>query len=371
MVFIITIIFYIAVALAALVAFALFWGKVFRTESSADEIHFVITEDGWRIALHRYLSMSEKRWREPVFLCHGLGTNRFDLDLDAQFSVARHLSSSGFDCWVIELRGAGLSAKPRLFDYRYRFDWTFEEYYRKDIPAAIQHIRQVTGAKAIHWVGHSMGGILLYAFLEREEAQWVKSGVTIASPINFGGMRSGIKGLVRWRKILRWFPFVPVGIGLRLLSPLPRLFKPFLKIGFNPQNVDSDVERRVCANMIEHLVCRDLLLQFGDWLESGQCRSLDHSFDFAEHLGEINTPILVLAGSADLLAPPPTVRFAFEKIASEDKSYTEFGVTQGLPVDYGHGDLVFGREAPKVIFPHISDWLCRHSTPYKTRRKKN
>ncbi|MBW2145496.1 MAG: alpha/beta hydrolase [Deltaproteobacteria bacterium] len=371
MILVITIIFYIIAVLAVLVSMALFWGVVFRAESSPDEIHFVITRDGWRIALHRYLPMGDERWREPVFLCHGLGANRFDLDLDARFSLARCLRSSGFDCWVIELRGAGMSAKPRLFDHRYRFDWTFEEYYRKDIPAAIQHIRQVTGADAVHWVGHSMGGMLLYAFLEREEARWIRSGVTIASPVDFDDMIIGIKGLVRLRKVLKWFPFVPLGIWVKLLSPLPGLFAPLLKFGFNPRNVDSDVARRVCANMMEPLVCRELLLQFGDWLDNGRWRSLDRSFDFTEHLGDITTPILVLAGSGDLQAPQSTVRGAFERIASEDKLYIEFGRTLGQPVDYGHGDLVFGREAPRVVFPHICDWIRRHSAPANASQKKN
>lgn len=359
---IINVIFFIALILAGLVGISLLWGIVFRAETTPDEIHFVTTSDGWRIAMHRYLPMGKERWREPVFLCHGLGANRFDLDLDDRFSLARYLRSLGFDCWVIELRGAGLSSKPRLFDKRYKFNWTFEDYYRKDVPAAIGHIQKTTGAETVHWIGHSMGGILLYSFLEREEAEWVKSGVAIAAPVDFGGMGPALKRLIRWRPALRQFPFVPVGLWVRLLSPLPRLFAPFLKIGFNPHNVDEDVARRVCANMMEPLVCRDLLLQFGDWLESGRCRSLDHSFDFTERLGDIRTPIMVLAGSGDLLAPAPTVRLGYERISSEDKAYIEFGHASGQPVDYGHGDLIFGRDAPAVIFPRIGDWIRRHST---------
>jgi len=359
---IITIVLYIVGALAVLTALALFWGAVFRGESTADEIHFVPTSDEWRIALHRYLPRGKERWREPVFLCHGLGANRFDLDLDDRYSVARYLRSLGFDCWVIELRGAGLSSKPGLFQKRYRFDWTLDDHVHRDIPAAIRHIREVTGAEAVHWAGHSMGGILLYAFLETQGAQWIRSGVAVASPIDFSGMSAGIRGLLRWRPVLSRFPFVPVGIWVRLLSPLPRLFAPFLKIGFNPGNVDNDVARLVCANLLEPLVCRDLLLQFGDWLESGRCRSTDRSFDYIEHLGEINTPMFILAGSGDRLAPPATVRPGYERISSTDKKYEEFGRGGGQPMDYGHGDLIFGRNAPAVIFPKIGEWLTRHST---------
>jgi pimeloyl-ACP methyl ester carboxylesterase len=360
--FIINAIFLIIMAFAGLIGISLLWGTIFLAESTPDEIHFVTTTDGWRIALHRYHPMGKKRWQEPIFLCHGLGANRFDLDLDDRFSLARYLRSSGFDCWVIELRGAGLSSKPRFLDKRYKFNWTFEEYYRRDIPAAIGHIRQATGAEAVHWIGHSMGGILLYSFLEREEAKWVKSGVAIAAPVDFNGMRPAVKGLTRWQPVLKHFPFIPVGLWVRLLSPLPRLFAPFLKIGFNPQNVDEDVARRVCASMMEPLVCRDLLLQFGDWLRSGRCRSADRSFDFTERLADIRTPIMVLAGSADLLAPAPTVRAGYERISSEDKVYIEFGQASGQTEDYGHGDLIFGRNAPTVIFPRIRDWIISHST---------
>jgi hypothetical protein len=31
-------------------------------------------------------------------------------------------------------------------------------------------------------------------------------------------------------------------------------------------------------------------------------------------------------------------------------------------MDYGHGDLLFGRGAPKEVYPLLRDWLERRAT---------
>ena len=77
------------------------------------ERHSATTDDGWTLALYRYPPIGH--WREnqpPVFLCHGLGANRFNLDAPGKLSLAKWLSEKGFDAWVVELRGAGKSSRP-------------------------------------------------------------------------------------------------------------------------------------------------------------------------------------------------------------------------------------------------------------------
>ncbi|CAI7889528.1 unnamed protein product, partial [Closterium sp. NIES-54] len=80
---------------------------------TGDELHYVETSDGWRLALWRYLpSESVPRKAHPVLLLSGIATNALGYDLSQEVSLARHLADQGFDTWVLELRGAGLSQSP-------------------------------------------------------------------------------------------------------------------------------------------------------------------------------------------------------------------------------------------------------------------
>ena len=78
-----------------------------------DELYRVPTDDGAAIALGRYHAREARRYAEPVILCHGLGANRFHMDFDEHYSLARYLARAGFETWVLELRGRGLAGAVR------------------------------------------------------------------------------------------------------------------------------------------------------------------------------------------------------------------------------------------------------------------
>ncbi|XP_048501869.1 uncharacterized protein LOC104884869 isoform X2 [Beta vulgaris subsp. vulgaris] len=78
---------------------------------TADELHYVhVTNSDWRLALWRYHPHPEARARNhPLLLLSGVGTNAIGYDLAPECSFARHMSGQGFDTWILEVRGAGLS----------------------------------------------------------------------------------------------------------------------------------------------------------------------------------------------------------------------------------------------------------------------
>ena len=51
------------------------------------------------------------------------------------------------------------------------------------------------------------------------------------------------------------------------------------------------------------------------------------------------------------------MRFAFEHVGSTDKTYREMGLTNGCQADYGHFDLVVGKNVRDEVYPVIRDWL--------------
>ncbi|ONM04966.1 Uncharacterized conserved protein UCP031088 alpha/beta hydrolase [Zea mays] len=80
---------------------------------TADELHYASVDGaGWRLALWRYRPPRNAPVRNhPLMLLSGVGTNAVGFDLSPGASFARHMSSQGFDTWIVEVRGAGLSMR--------------------------------------------------------------------------------------------------------------------------------------------------------------------------------------------------------------------------------------------------------------------
>ncbi len=68
----------------------------------------------------------------------------------------------------------------------------------------------------------------------------------------------------------------------------------------------------------------------------------------------IACPVLVLAHTADLLAPPDSAKAPVACVASGDREFFEVPGGNG-----GHVDIVVGREGPKTTWPKVSSWLFK------------
>jgi pimeloyl-ACP methyl ester carboxylesterase len=164
------------------VLWTLFWQAWYRAETREEAVHFVTTSDGWRLTLACYPRHGAPRTRCPVLLCHGLGANRFTFDLGRAPSLAVYLAHAGFDVWSLELRGHGRSDRPGLGS-RHRFGWSFDDYLRRDLPAAIAKVLDTTGTPQLHLVGHSMGGILCLCYCGT--APEIRSATALAASLDF------------------------------------------------------------------------------------------------------------------------------------------------------------------------------------------
>lgn len=80
---------------------------------TADELHYVsVSGSDWRLALWRYTPPPQAPPRNhPLLLLSGVGTNAIGYDLSPGCSFARSMSGQGFDTWILEFRGAGLSVQ--------------------------------------------------------------------------------------------------------------------------------------------------------------------------------------------------------------------------------------------------------------------
>ena len=110
-----------------------------------------------------------------------MGANHTNFDLNERHSLARHVAGAGYDCWVVELRGRGES---RLLEGDCK-DWDFEDFLHRDLKACLAYLAQ-HNPQPIHWVGHSMGGMLGLAMATTPGADALKSLTLFGTPLGFG-----------------------------------------------------------------------------------------------------------------------------------------------------------------------------------------
>jgi pimeloyl-ACP methyl ester carboxylesterase len=320
------------------------------------EVLYVSTEDGWQLPLHIYQAQ-KPRFKHPVLMVHGLGTNRLNLDLDARLSVARAARERGFNVYLLELRGAGLARPPegkQVSD----LEWGFSEHREMDLPVAVQKALEHSGARGLHGFGHSMGGMLWCAFATGRPPE-LRSVSAVGSPL-----LSALKLSARARHLLNFATRLAPANAWRHVPIKPLLFAAgsFITVSskladgmlLNAENCDAEVMARMAKEGINDVPLR-LLTEFARQSRS-EARDGD-PFDFERALGKVDVPVHVVSGSVDRVAPKEAVLALAQRLKGRDVRYREMGKSSGDAADYGHGDLLVGRSAPEEVFPLLLDFL--------------
>ncbi len=335
----------------------------YRLPTPADEIRFAPTWDGWDLALYRYRPERPVERREPVVLCHGMLSNRFNVDLDEEVSLARYLRDRGFDAWVMELRGHGGSRRSgsRAGSNGRRgiqpFDWTIDHYVQIDLPAVLEHVRRASGSDRVHWFGHSMGGMLLYGHCAvRGSTRVIRSAVLSDAPASFATRKRRMR---LCRAYGRVFASVPPALVLPFLGPaawaIPGILGPRYGIG------ERGLVLSLLANAIIPWGSSLVLLHLCDILESGRFRSADGSIDYEKGVEGIDFPLMILSSARKLMGEPP-VRYGFERSTVPEKRYVRLSRANGYSIDYTHSNLLVSKSSPSEVFPEIAGWFAAHSS---------
>jgi lysosomal acid lipase/cholesteryl ester hydrolase len=332
---------------------------------------FTETADGWRLGIRHYRPEHPDPGKWPVVLCHGLGLNGTFWTITDNH-LPSQLTARGYEVFVVDLRGSGSSHRKGFvgeINRRLRETpfleigegrWTMDDEARYDVPAVLDYVRAVTGANRVNWVGHSLGGLLMYAHLEltpepERIATFVGMGATpiLLDPPRTDMLRAN-RGL---RLMLRAISSGRIARPMMLGRPpgLERIDKFY----YTAENVDRRTVNRFYGFTLEN-PGRGALRQLDPYLEFGHLLSADRRIDYAARLGQIKTPTLLVAGEGDIMADMPSTIATFNALGSRDKTLMRFGKRDGQLDDYGHCDLVWSRNAPFEIFPAIADWLDRH-----------
>ncbi len=320
-----------------------------RLRFQPDELYRVPTEDGSAIALGRYHPRGPRRYREPVLLGHSLATNRFNLDFDERYSLARALARHGFEVWVLELRGHGLAGSAH--------GSSFDVEATEDVAAAIKAV-MTTGAPGVVWAGHSRGGLLALAHLARRPLAPIRAIALLGSPVAFvahEGLKAFVAAIAPSLR-LSVIPLQTAALAGRVIGLPP---DPVGKYLLRKENVDPLVIRQALQDVVAD-VPGGVARAFARWVRSGAFDG-DDGLDYRAALAGVRVPVLSIAGSLDLLAPPAAAHEIARYLGGPVETVVA-GRVGGFRADYGHGDLVLGRHAPDEIFPRVAEFLGRWAT---------
>ncbi|XP_065881238.1 uncharacterized protein [Euphorbia lathyris] len=278
------------------------------------------------------------------------------------------------------------SVSPQLFDLQERlsaiiedfqkqldlivkYDWDFDNYLEEDVPAVMEYIRAQTNPKdgKLLAIGHSMGGILLYAMLSRCGCEGRDSRlaavVTLASSLDYTSSNSRLKLLLPLADPAQALnvPVVPLGALLSAAYPLssrPPYVLSWLNYLISAQDMMHPelLEKLVLNNFCT--IPAKLLLQLRTAFRDGGLCDRSGKFLYKDHLDKCNVPVLALAGDQDLICPPEAVEETVKLMPEHMVTYKVFGEPGGP--HYAHYDLVGGRLAVEQVYPYIIEFLSHN-----------
>ncbi len=353
-------------------------------ESAESRVETFQTEDGVTLRLKRYVNEGA----QPILLAHGFTGNGLEFDLPHRgHNLALYLREHGYDVWISSFRGCGVGPHECGINH---WGHSVDELAALDAPALVKGITEATGRKPI-WIGHSMGGLVLYMYLQgakpasgngrrfrvatdpetaRERNDSILGGITIGSP---PGLH---RGGGDWIADLERLPFYRTTSGLlvRLLERIseisgkvpvsrlrdiagrcPRLGRllathgPIATALYNTKNVDPDVGRsllkwgsdNVSARMTAQIVMLAVDPDFKGY--HGEC-------NYTANMHWITAPVFFITGSEDFVGPDNVREYGHERVSSERKRFKYY---EG----YGHTDLVMGKRVLQEVYPDILAWV--------------
>jgi len=306
------------------------------------------SDDGWTGTVRHFPGPGE-----PVLLVHGMGANHFNWDYRREVSLAAWLQDEGWDVWVPDLRGDPGTRAPSRRDAR-RFD--FDHHAIHDLPAIVDAVLEATGSEQLAWVGHSMGGMLLYTALAQYPEK-ISAGVAIASPARFDEVRGLPALLPVTRPALAGPGMVPLE-GVAAASSVLGRANPFLGRVSYRDNLEAGVFAGLRRTALQNIP-RAMAHQALGWLRTGELTTREGEPWLRDP--EPPVPLLVLAADADRIAPPGDVLAACE-FFSPCESRT-LGLESGMSAPQGHIDPVLGRHARAQVYPDVSRWLREATSP--------
>jgi cholesterol oxidase len=332
----------------------------------APEIHFFKTEDRIQLRFLRYRGGN----KGPVILSHGVGVSSLIFRLDTiETNLVEYLVARGFDVWALDYRASIELAACNLRS-------TADDVARYDYPAAVNKVRQVTGADAVQVVAHCYGSISFFMAM-LAGLRGVRSAVCsqVATHLVGPAMTRAKCGL--------YVPEFLDGLGVRSLTAYvddhakweDRLYEAAMKLYPIPsaQRCDSPVCHRITfiysqafehagLNTATHDALHELfatanvasLEHLARMVRKGHIVTANGEEAYLSHLNRLAVPIAFIHGSRNRCFLPESTRLTYELLATANGKRL---YSRHLIPRYGHSDSILGKNAATDVYPYIARHL--------------
>jgi len=264
----------------------------------------------------------------PILMLHGAMSNGRVFYSDSGRGLGCFLAKAGFDVYVMDTAGRGLS-EPKIDR-----DFTLGqgEVIREQLPLVQQFMLQRHPlVNKVHWCAHSWGGVLMASSL----ARYPHLQSSVASLLTFGSKRTiKVKSFKRWLMVdFFWNRFAPFYCGRQGYFDASRL------------HVGMDNESRAS------------LLQTIDWVR-GEWVDHDDNFHYAQAAAKAMWPPawFIAAKKDHVLGNPADVRDMIAECGFTQVKYTLLAKEHGNLVDYDHAGMLTHRRAEHDHFVQIKQW---------------
>jgi poly[(R)-3-hydroxyalkanoate] polymerase subunit PhaC len=324
-----------------------------------------IIDEGPQRTVHRYRPTVRARRRAPVLLVPPLAAPARCFDLRRGASVVQHLLALGYPTYLVDYG-------PIAFSDR---QLGLEHWVDDVLPAAVAAVSEDTGDLPVHTVGWCLGGIMSLLAVAGNDLP-VRSVSLVASPFDFGKVRTmapirrlaeltGGRLVTGLYSALGGAPAPLVSLGFQLTALDKRITKPLTllrNIGDRDLLAHIEAVDSYMANMLAYpgRTFAQLYHRFFriNELAGGRVEMSDRVID----IGSVDVPVLVVAGTNDVLAPADAV------VAVE-------GLLTGAPevrverAPGGHLGVLTGRSAVRSTWRHLDDFLASHDVPAEIVRR--
>ncbi len=305
-----------------------------------------------KAVLLRYAPERPKKYPVPVLIVTPLLVRPYILDLAPGLSFVEHLTAQGFDVFLIDF------GTPDRSDCSRRF-----ENHLHDIGVALDETLAHSAASSVTMLGYCLGGLFAVLYVASNPEK-IRNLITLATPFDF----SEAGPLYRWLqgldvdRLVDSFGNIPgewIRDEIRLFasSTSPqRNFSVWLDLIFNVWDREYLKKQQLLTHWLQDLRAfpGEAYRQFiKDFVQADKFakRQLCMAGKLVDP-SHITCPLLILAHTEDLLAPPSSARPLVDLAASKDSEY--FEVSGG---SVGHIDIIIGSEGPKITWPKVSLWL--------------
>jgi pimeloyl-ACP methyl ester carboxylesterase len=265
----------------------------------------------------------------PILMIHGMVEDGRIFYHKSGKGLASFMATQGYDVYVADLRGMGLST-PKVSSISTHGQ---TETIQQDIPALIRFVLKHSDHKKLHLVAHSWGGVYLNSTLLFQPDLIPK----VLSSTFFGSKRT-----VRARTFERYIKIDLIWNRLSLAASKSKGFLPAISYKLGSEN-ESHKTHRQCVEWVKN----------DAWIDS------DNGFDYGARAKKTKLPpTLHIAAIRDISMGHRFDVKAFMKESGPHKAeYLLLAKKHGNSLDYDHINMLTAPECINDHFPTIFDWI--------------